>query len=142
MLFRSIDEEMIEEFYMSTQNDLDIIATHYEVLSYVVTRINTKSQDDDKIILDVSGFVNVRHQYGSDGDMKRGDGFEMEARYPFSSKLIASYKNREGDVHIVNKTIDIDTVVEVTKIINPLLDDSDIFDNSYILDVSSKEKGV
>lgn len=104
-----IDAEMIEEFYMSTQNDLDIIATHYEVLSYVVTRINTKSQDDDKIILDVSGIVNVRHQYGSNGDMKRGDGFEMEARYPFSSKLIASYKNREGDVHIVDKTIDIDT---------------------------------
>lgn len=41
-----------------------------------------------------------------------------------------------------DKTIDIDTVVEVTKIINHLLDDSDIFDNSYILDVSSKEKGV
>ena len=41
-----------------------------------------------------------------------------------------------------DKTIDIDAVVEVTKIINPLLDDSDIFDNSYILDVSSKEKGV
>ena len=41
-----------------------------------------------------------------------------------------------------DKTIDIDTVVEVTKIINPLLDDSDIFDNSYILDVSSKEIGV
>ena len=41
-----------------------------------------------------------------------------------------------------DKTIDIDTVVEVTKIINPLLDDSDIFDNSYILDVSSMEKGV
>ena len=41
-----------------------------------------------------------------------------------------------------DKTIDIDTVVEVTKIINPLLDESDIFDNSYILDVSSKEKGV
>ena len=29
-----------------------------------------------------------------------------------------------------DKTIDIDTVVEVTKIINPLLDDSDIFDSS------------
>lgn len=103
-----IDAEMIEEFYKSTQNDLDIIATHYEILSYVVTRINTKSQDDDKIILDVSGFVNV-HQYGSDGDMRRGDGFEMKVRYTFSSKLIASYKNKEGNVHIVDKTIDIDT---------------------------------
>lgn len=104
-----IDEEMIEEFYINTQDDLDIMATHYEVLSYVVTGITPKSKDDGKIILDVSGFVNVRHQYGSAGDMRRGDGFEMEARYPFSSQLIASYKNREGDVHIVDKTMDIDT---------------------------------
>lgn len=104
-----IDEEMIEEFYINTQDDLDIMATHYEVLSYVVTGITPKSKDDGKIILDVSGFVNVRHQYGSAGDMRRGDGFEMKARYPFSSQLIASYKNREGDVHIVDKTMDIDT---------------------------------
>lgn len=104
-----IDEEMIEEFYINTQDDLDIMATHYEVLSYVVTGITPKSKDDGKIILDVFGFVNVRHQYGSAGDMRRGDGFEMEARYPFSSQLIASYKNREGDVHIVDKTMDIDT---------------------------------
>ena len=104
-----IDEEMIEEFYINTQDDLDIMATHYEVLSYVVTGITPKSKDDGKIILDVSGFVNVRHQYGSAGDMRRGDGFEMKARYPFSSQLIASYTNREGDVHIVDKTMDIDT---------------------------------
>ena len=37
--------------------------------------------------------------------------------------------------------IDIDTCVEVTKVINPLLDESDIIEDSYILDISSKEKG-
>lgn len=37
--------------------------------------------------------------------------------------------------------IDIDTCVEVTNIINPLLDQSDIISDSYILDVSTKEKG-
>ena len=39
------------------------------------------------------------------------------------------------------KPIDIDTCVEVTHLINPLLDDSDIIGDSYILDISSKEKG-
>ncbi len=39
------------------------------------------------------------------------------------------------------KPIDIDTCVEVTHKINPLLDESDIIKNSYILDISSKEKG-
>lgn len=37
--------------------------------------------------------------------------------------------------------IDIDTCVEVTHLVNPLLDDSDIIKDSYILDISSKEKG-
>ena len=37
--------------------------------------------------------------------------------------------------------IDIDTCVEVTKVINPLLDEVDIIEDAYILDISSKEKG-
>ena len=55
---------------------------------------------------------------------------------------------KEGNnnfLHIVvdrNESIDVDTIVEITKIINPILDDADIIKDSYILDVSSKEKGV
>jgi len=40
-----------------------------------------------------------------------------------------------------DKIIDIDTCVEVTKVINPLLDEANIIDDAYILDISSKEKG-
>ena len=40
-----------------------------------------------------------------------------------------------------DQIIDIDTVVEVTKVVNPLLDEADIISDSYILDISSKEKG-
>ncbi len=41
-----------------------------------------------------------------------------------------------------DKIIDIDDVVEVTNIINPILDKNDIIEDSYILDISSKEKGI
>ena len=41
-----------------------------------------------------------------------------------------------------DEVIDIDTCVEVTNIINPLLDKADFLNESYILDVSTKEKGV
>ncbi len=41
-----------------------------------------------------------------------------------------------------DEPIDIDTCVEVTNIINPLLDKADFISDSYILDVSTKEKGV
>ena len=40
-----------------------------------------------------------------------------------------------------DEPIDIDTCVEVTNIINPLLDKADFIQDSYILDVSTKEKG-
>ena len=40
-----------------------------------------------------------------------------------------------------DEVIDIDTCVMVTDIINPLLDKADFLKDSYILDVSSKEKG-
>ena len=37
--------------------------------------------------------------------------------------------------------IDLDTIVEATNIINPIIDKLDIIDDSYILDVVSKERG-
>ena len=37
--------------------------------------------------------------------------------------------------------IDLDTIVEATNIINPILDDLDLIQDEYILDVSSKERG-
>ena len=40
-----------------------------------------------------------------------------------------------------DEPIDIDKCVEVTDIINPLLDEADFLQDSYILDVSTKEKG-
>ena len=37
--------------------------------------------------------------------------------------------------------VDVDTCVEVSRLIDPLLDEADIIPDSYILDISSKEKG-
>ena len=37
--------------------------------------------------------------------------------------------------------IDLDTIVEATNIINPILDQYDLISDEYILDISSKERG-
>ena len=44
---------------------------------------------------------------------------------------------------IINKNgiIDVEDCVTVSNIVNPLLDEADIIDESYILDVCSNEKG-
>lgn len=40
-----------------------------------------------------------------------------------------------------DEIVDIDTCVEATRIINPILDEANIIEESYILDVTSKERG-
>ncbi|MBR1414075.1 MAG: ribosome maturation factor RimP [Bacilli bacterium] len=37
--------------------------------------------------------------------------------------------------------IDLDTIVEATNVINPILDELDLIEDNYILDVISKERG-
>ena len=37
--------------------------------------------------------------------------------------------------------IDLDTIVDATNIINPILDEKDLIDKQYTLEVSSKERG-
>lgn len=40
-----------------------------------------------------------------------------------------------------NTGLDIDAIVEATNIINPILDEYDLIEDEYILDISSKERG-
>lgn len=37
--------------------------------------------------------------------------------------------------------LDLDTIVEATNIINPIIDELDLIQEEYILDISSKERG-
>ncbi|MCI8498644.1 MAG: hypothetical protein HFG33_04525 [Bacilli bacterium] len=37
--------------------------------------------------------------------------------------------------------IDMDTIVEATNVISPIVDELDLIDEEYILDISSKERG-
>lgn len=54
---------------------------------------------------------------------------------------------KEGKYYFLNivldriNGIDLDTIVEATNIINPILDEHDLIEDEYILDISSKERG-
>lgn len=62
-------------------------------------------------------------------------------------KIDAVEYTKEGSNNFLRITIDkdipvdIDTCVEVTNIISPILDEENIIEESYILDISSKERG-
>lgn len=58
-----------------------------------------------------------------------------------------TYEKNSGNYNVLSVVldklggIDLDTVVEATNIINPIVDKYDLTDDSYILDVTSKERG-
>lgn len=58
-----------------------------------------------------------------------------------------TYEKNSGNYNVLSVIldkvggIDLDTVVEATNIINSIVDGYDFTDESYILDVSSKERG-
>ena len=58
-----------------------------------------------------------------------------------------TYEKNSGNYNVLSVVldkvggIDLDTVVEATNIINPIVDVYDLTDDSYILDVTSKERG-
>ncbi len=56
--------------------------------------------------------------------------YEEEGNYNF---LRIELDNANG--------LDLDTIVEATNIINPIIDELNLIDDSYILDITSKEKG-
>ena len=56
-------------------------------------------------------------------------------------RLEKSYYNEHYKYPLKYEIIDIDKCVEVTNIINPILDREDPIKESYTLDVSTKEKG-
>ena len=58
--------------------------------------------------------------------------------------VIYKKQGKESTLDIVldsDEAINIDKVVEATKIINPLLDEADLIKEKYILDIYGKSKG-
>ncbi|MBQ3609058.1 MAG: hypothetical protein IJA03_03330 [Bacteroidaceae bacterium] len=108
-IYACIDEEMVSQFYYETPNEIDIMATHSEVLGYLVTDLTRLAEDDKTITMRADGLVNVRLQYGSNGDMRREEGYETYIKLPFTSTFIANYKNKNGDIHIDSREIEVDT---------------------------------
>ena len=107
-VYNAVDKDMINKFYMETYNEIDMLATHHEILSYTVTSQKEVDKNNETITIQADGGVNVRLQYGSDGDMRRGDGYETQMDFPFTSEFVVNYKNQNGNIYIESAEIKVD----------------------------------
>jgi len=82
----AVDDALIERTVDDVIEDIDELSTHHtiETIDY---DIKVKTISDSEILFDVSGSIDVLQQYGSDGDLRRGDGHEMSNSFPYSVEL-------------------------------------------------------
>ncbi len=58
-----------------------------------------------------------------------------------------AYISKEENITSLNiildskEIIDLDLITEASRIINPIMDEADLVEGEYVLDISSKEKG-
>lgn len=81
-----VDNAIIERTVYDVIEDIDEMSTHHEIED-IDYDIKVKTLSDLEILFKVSGTIEVLQQYGSSGDRRRGDGFEMRNSYPYECEL-------------------------------------------------------
>lgn len=104
-----IDTEVLEQMYYDTINEIDILSTHSSVEGYTINDIDVDDVDLNNVTCKVSGSVEVRLQYGSDGDQRRGDGMVMYNEFPFQSIISARIDEKLGEFKIDTDSFEVDT---------------------------------
>ena len=104
-----IDRTIIDNLFYDTIDSIDYLATHYIVDSYSVDEIKLLDLDDSIVYFKASGYVNVKLQYGSDGDMRRGDGMSMSDSFPFTGGFYGKIIDKMTKFELETETFEVDT---------------------------------
>lgn len=81
----AVDDELLE----TTVQELDEIATHYQVEGCNIDKLKLLEMNATTIKFELHGSVDCQLQYGSDGDYARGDGLRVDDNYPLTCDLVA-----------------------------------------------------
>ncbi len=104
-----IDRTIIDNLFYDTIGSIDYLATHYTVDSYSVDEIKLLDLDDSIVYFKASGLVDVKLQYGSDGDMRRGDGMTMSESFPFTGNFYGKIIDKMTKFELETETFEVDT---------------------------------
>ncbi len=100
-----VSESVFEALISDVIPQIDTLATHYWVEDVGVDDITVEAIDEAAIYLNISGQVEVKHQYGSDGDWDRGNGVQFSRLYPIQANINISVKD---PLHVVIRQEDVE----------------------------------
>jgi hypothetical protein len=107
-LWESLDSAIVEETISDTILEIDELATHHTIEEVYVDKIYIPSIDHEFIYFDAIGNISCELQWGSNSDLRSGDGAILPQSFPFSCKLYSSIKNPQS-VEVVEGSLNVDT---------------------------------
>lgn len=118
-----ISDNIFSEVILDAMHDIQILSTHYEVedisFSTSLNSINT-----DLIIFDIQGFLVIRLQWGSDGDLRRGDGHEHSESFPFTCEAYVKLGVDDySSIDINNLLINTDQYLGIDEEVERMIDE-------------------
>lgn len=104
-----LTNKLIEKSLWEVSDDVDILATHHNIDEISIDRYSVSKIKANDIEIIANGSVFVRLQWGSDGDLRRGDGHEMNTTFPYTSIMNATFNKKIEYAKIKVDTFDINT---------------------------------
>lgn len=99
-LEKEINQEILSATIYETYSDIDVLSTHSSIENYCIDSIAVDDITSQEVVLTVSGSVDVRLQYGSYGDQRRGDGYITNMDVPYDASVSADIKKSLKKFHL------------------------------------------
>ena len=105
----NLNDLLFEILNNDLPSELDELSSHTRIEDIIDVDIDEISVEQKKIYVTGDGVVEVELQWGSDGDVRDGDGVETNTSFPFDFSLYLEYDERKGFVVSEVEGIEVDT---------------------------------
>jgi len=103
-LWEQIDSAVIDE----TIQAIDELATHHFIDEIYTDKVEIYEINYESIMFRVNGSIGCELQWGSNSDLKRGDGAVLPQSYPFTCELISPVYEPEA-IESIEESLGVDT---------------------------------
>jgi Predicted pPIWI-associating nuclease len=87
---------------------VDSLASHFSLEDISLATLRVADIDHERILFEAQGVVHCILQFGSNSDLRRGDGAELPQSFKFRSELYSSVESPD-DIEVDENSLGVDT---------------------------------
>lgn len=103
-----VDSAAVDEVLSDSLIGIDELASHFSVQDVSVGTVKVTAIDHERIHIEVKGSIDCILQFGSNSDVRRGDGAEIPQSFAFSCKLFCPVDDPD-ELSVVEDSVGVDT---------------------------------